>query len=94
LRSVEMALHQREADLSAVQSALRNLESARENSTTDKFSLELELDRLRRDLERCEDELARARRELGDAEGRGREREAVVDKMVSYWKIANAMRAC
>ncbi|KEP44995.1 anucleate primary sterigmata protein B [Rhizoctonia solani 123E] len=43
--------------------------------------MELELDRLRRDLERCEDELARARRELTDAETRGREREAVVDKM-------------
>ncbi|KAF8595799.1 hypothetical protein BDV93DRAFT_480724 [Ceratobasidium sp. AG-I] len=81
LRSVEMTLHQREADLGAVQTALRNLEAARESSTTDKFSLELELDRLRRDLERCEDELARVRRELADAEGRGREREVVVDKM-------------
>lgn len=80
---MELALHQREADLAAVQTALRNLEAARESSTTDKFSLELELDRLRRDLERCEDELARARRELADAETRSREREVVVDKMVS-----------
>jgi chromosome segregation ATPase len=76
-------LNQRDSDLAAVQAALRSLEAARENSTTDKFSMELELDRLRRDLERCEDELARARRELADAESRGREREAVVDKMVS-----------
>ncbi|QRW15481.1 microtubule organizer protein 1 [Ceratobasidium sp. AG-Ba] len=83
LRSMEMTLHQREDDLAAVQSALRTLEAARESSTTDKFSLELELDRLKRDLERCEDELARARRELADAETRGREREAVVDKMHS-----------
>lgn len=45
--------------------------------------MELELDRLRRDLERCEDELARVRRELADAETRAREREGVVDKMVS-----------
>ncbi|KAG8767238.1 hypothetical protein FRC12_006379 [Ceratobasidium sp. 428] len=81
LRSLEMTLHQREDDLGAVQSALRTLEAARESSTTDKFSLELEVDRLRRDLERCEDELARARRELADAESRSREREAVVDKM-------------
>ncbi|KAG9090077.1 hypothetical protein FRC06_001235 [Ceratobasidium sp. 370] len=81
LRSLEVTLHQREDDLAAVQSALRTLEAARESSTTDKFSLELEVDRLKRDLERCEDELARARRELGDAENRGREREAVVDKM-------------
>ncbi|KAF8676500.1 anucleate primary sterigmata protein b [Rhizoctonia solani] len=81
LRSVELTLAQRDADLAAVQAALRSLETARENSTTDKFSMELELDRLRRDLERCEDELARARRELADAESRGREREAVVDKM-------------
>lgn len=82
MRALEMTLHQREADLGAVQTALRNLEAARESSTTDKFSLELELDRLRRDLERCEDELARVRRELADAEARGREREVVVDKMV------------
>ncbi|KAJ1309342.1 hypothetical protein OPQ81_006121 [Rhizoctonia solani] len=81
LRSVELTLVQRDADLAAVQAALRSLEAAREHSTTDKFSMELELDRLRRDLERCEDELARARRELADAESKGREREAVVDKM-------------
>ncbi|KAH7317493.1 hypothetical protein B0J17DRAFT_724337 [Rhizoctonia solani] len=81
MRSMELTLVQREADLAAVQSALRSLEAARETSTTDKFSMELELDRLRRDLERCEDELARARRELSDAENRGRERESVVDKM-------------
>ncbi|KAG8680240.1 hypothetical protein FRC11_002745, partial [Ceratobasidium sp. 423] len=81
LRSVKSTLIQRDADLAAVQAALRSLEAARENSTTDKFSMELELDRLRRDLERCEDELARARRELADAESRGRESQAVVDKM-------------
>ncbi|EUC60453.1 anucleate primary sterigmata protein B, putative, partial [Rhizoctonia solani AG-3 Rhs1AP] len=81
LRSAESTLIQRDADLAAVQTALRSLEAAREHPTTDKFSMELELDRLRRDLERCEDELARARRELTDAETRGREREAVVDKM-------------
>ncbi|CAE6345699.1 unnamed protein product [Rhizoctonia solani] len=81
LRAAELTLVQRDADLAAVQAALRSLEAAREHSTTDKFSMELELDRLRRDLERCEDELARARRELADAENRGREREAVVDKM-------------
>ncbi|KAB5588769.1 Microtubule organizer protein 1 [Ceratobasidium theobromae] len=81
LRSVELALGQRESDLAAVQAALRSLEAARANSTTDKFSMELELDRLQRDLERCEDELARVRRELADAETRAREREGVVDKM-------------
>ncbi len=30
----------------------------------DKYSLELEIDRLKRDLARCEDDLARARKEL------------------------------
>jgi chromosome segregation ATPase len=76
-------LAQREGDMQAVQSSLQTLEveSKRlgETHTTARFSLQLETDRLKRDLERVEDELGRARKELQEREGRGREREGALD---------------
>ncbi|KAI0669382.1 hypothetical protein C8Q78DRAFT_978290, partial [Trametes maxima] len=76
---------QREADLVAVQTALQTLEADNkklgESHTTARFSLQLEVDRLRRDVERLEDELARARKELDDREGKGRDRDGVIDKL-------------
>ena len=86
LKSARALLEQREADLADVQSALQALESEKrklgESATTDKFSLGLEVDRLRRDLQRCEDELERAREDVRDRERARREREGALDKLV------------
>lgn len=85
LARAQSLLTQREADLAAVQGALQTLESESrrlgETHTTARFSLQLESDRLKRDLERLEDELARARRELDEREAKTRERDAIVDKL-------------
>lgn len=85
LARTQSLLTQRETDLAQVQSALETLEAESkklgESHTTARFSLQLEVDRLKRDLERLEDELSRARKELGDREGKGRERDGVIDKL-------------
>ncbi|KAI9069427.1 hypothetical protein FKP32DRAFT_1640799 [Trametes sanguinea] len=85
LARTQSLLTQREADLAAVQTALQTLEADNkklgESHTTARFSLQLEVDRLRRDVERLEDELARARKELDDREGKGRDRDSVIDKL-------------
>ncbi|KAK0189739.1 hypothetical protein F5146DRAFT_1139206 [Armillaria mellea] len=65
--------------------ALRTLESeskrAGETHSTAQFSLQLEVDRLKRDLERVEDELGRARKELDERESKGRDRDGDLDKL-------------
>ncbi|KAI0074706.1 hypothetical protein K474DRAFT_1601108 [Panus rudis PR-1116 ss-1] len=85
LSRTQSLLTQREADLAAVQQALQTLEAESrkqgESHTTAKFSLELELDRLKRDVERLENELARARKELDDRDGKFRDRDGVIDKL-------------
>ncbi|KAK7023033.1 Cnn-1N domain-containing protein [Favolaschia claudopus] len=78
-------LGQRDTDLAAVQAALQTLEGesrrAGETHSSARFSLELEVDRLKRDLERIEAELSRARAELADRESRGRGRDEAIDAM-------------
>jgi chromosome segregation ATPase len=78
-------LSQREKDLDAVQTALQTFETESkrmgENHTTAQFSLQLEADRLKRDLERVEDELSRVRKELDDKDVRHRERDSMLDKL-------------
>lgn len=58
----------RDKDLASVQAALRGLEDDRkklgDEHTSDRFSLELEIERVKRDLEQCEDELDRAKADL------------------------------
>lgn len=85
LARVQALLSQRESDLRAVENALHIAETANrqagESHTTARFSLQLELDRLRRDAERLEDELARARADLSEREKGAREREAAVDRL-------------
>ncbi|PBK92643.1 hypothetical protein ARMGADRAFT_967153 [Armillaria gallica] len=85
LSRAQSLLSQRETDLQAVQTALRTLESeskrAGETHTTAQFSLQLEVDRLKRDLERVEDELTRARKELNERESKGRDRDGDLDKL-------------
>ncbi|GJJ11520.1 hypothetical protein Clacol_005753 [Clathrus columnatus] len=80
-------LAERDADYTTLQNALKNLEAENkrvgESHTTDRFSLELELDRLKRDLSRAEDDLSRVRAELAAREVSYREREAQLDKLHS-----------
>ncbi|KAK0497772.1 hypothetical protein EDD18DRAFT_118660 [Armillaria luteobubalina] len=87
LSRAQSLLSQRETDLEAVQTVLRTLESeskrAGETHSTAQFSLQLEVDRLKRDLERVEDELARARKELDERESRGRDKDGDLDKLHS-----------
>jgi len=82
---LQSLLGQREADVAALQSALSSQEAAAktqgEHATTARFSLQLEADRLKRDLERLEDELTRARKDLDERETRMRERDGVIDTL-------------
>lgn len=70
---------QKERDLASAQAALRALEDERrklgDEHTSDRFSLELELDHARRDLARAEDDLEDARDQI-------RKREAEIDVLV------------
>jgi len=52
-----------------------------ETHTTARFSLQLEVDRLKRDVDRLEDELSRSRKDLGDREGTTRDREDIIHKL-------------
>lgn len=85
LARTQSLLDQREIDLQAVQTALQTIEAeskrAGETHTTARFSLQLEVDRLKRDLERLEDELARARKDLEDKDSKGRDRDGVLDRL-------------
>ncbi|KAI0052262.1 hypothetical protein FA95DRAFT_1533022 [Auriscalpium vulgare] len=85
LARAQALLTQREADLAAVQGALQAVEAESkklgESHTTARFSLQLETDRLRRDVERLEDELTRARADLDARSTSARERDGAVDKL-------------
>ncbi|KAF9267702.1 hypothetical protein L218DRAFT_919289 [Marasmius fiardii PR-910] len=85
LARTESLLSQRESDLEQVQSALKTIEQeskrAGETHSTARFSLQLEVDRLKRDLERLEGELARARKDLGEKDARSRDRDGDLDKL-------------
>ncbi|KAF8162679.1 hypothetical protein B0H34DRAFT_290369 [Crassisporium funariophilum] len=85
LARTQSLLTQRESDLAAVQGALQTLEmeSRRlgETHTTTRFSLQLEVDRMKRDMERVEDELSRARKELEDKDSKYRDRDSNLDKL-------------
>ena len=87
LVKAQSLLSQRESDLNAVQGALQTLETeskrAGETHTTARFSLQLEADRLKRDLERLEDELARSRKELEERENKNRDRDHTLDQLHS-----------
>lgn len=85
LARTQSLLTQRESDFQAVQNALQTLEKesrkAGETHTTAKFSLQLEVDRLKRDLERLEADLARARKDVDEKEHKGRDRDNVLDQL-------------
>ncbi|KIK25320.1 hypothetical protein PISMIDRAFT_642324 [Pisolithus microcarpus 441] len=85
LAKTKTMLEQRGQDLKAVQDALTVNEEASkrlgESHTTAKFSLQLEVDRLRRDVQTLEDALTRARQDIAEREGTTRERDATIDKL-------------
>jgi chromosome segregation ATPase len=85
LTRAQAALSQRQSDLGVVQGALQALEAesrkAGETHTTARFSLQLEVDRLKRDLERLESELARARKDAEERDAKGRNMDSVVDRL-------------
>ncbi|KZV62762.1 hypothetical protein PENSPDRAFT_758485 [Peniophora sp. CONT] len=85
LARAQSLLQQREEDLAALQNSLQDTEEESkrlgESHTTARFSLQLEVDRLKRDLERLEDEVARARKDRDDRETKARERDGVLDKL-------------
>ena len=81
----ETLLGQRQSDIKAVQDALRAKEEESkklgDSHTTAKFSLQLEVDRLQRDIQTLEDALARARQDIAAREGNTRERDLTIDKL-------------
>lgn len=68
LESAKSRVSERDRDLASVQNALRGLEDERQKlgdeHTSDRFSLELEIERVKRDLQTAEVELDQARRDL------------------------------
>ncbi|KIY48219.1 hypothetical protein FISHEDRAFT_43578 [Fistulina hepatica ATCC 64428] len=85
LARTQSLLTQRNEDLQAVQRSLQTLETeskkAGETHTTARFSLQLEVDRLKRDLERVEADLARARKELADKDAQEFDRGSSLEKL-------------
>jgi chromosome segregation ATPase len=78
-------LSQRESDIAEIQAVLskKDAESRRlgESASSDRFSLNLELERLRRDVSRAEDEVARLKKDIEERDTRARDREAALDKL-------------
>ncbi|KAH7911120.1 hypothetical protein BJ138DRAFT_29977 [Hygrophoropsis aurantiaca] len=85
LARAQSLLAQRQSDLETVQNTLRSLEADSkqlgESHTTAKFSLELEVDRLKRDVQRLEHELELSRTDLAERESKSRDRNDVIDKL-------------
>lgn len=77
----------RDRDLTNVQTALRSLEDERRKigdaANSDQRSLELEIERLRRDLTASEDDLDRARDELREKEQVLHDRDMELAELVS-----------
>ena len=81
LARIQLLLTQRESDLGAIQSSLQGLKSELkrlgETHTTMRFSLQLEVDSLKWDLERLEDDLSCAQKEIDSKETKNCERDGV-----------------
>ncbi|KAG8930066.1 hypothetical protein FRC03_012953 [Tulasnella sp. 419] len=85
IKDIRDLLLQRESDIASLQQALNDVESKSrqlgESHTTDRFALEMELERCRRDLLRTEQELERVRKDAKEREEKAREREGVLDRL-------------
>ena len=78
LQSERTAREQAENDLDA---ADNDHNALLREQTTAKFSLQLETDRMKRDMERLEAELTRAREDLSNKDAKTRERDSLLDKL-------------
>ncbi|KAF8129354.1 hypothetical protein EV363DRAFT_1584743 [Boletus edulis] len=85
LAKSETLLEHRHSDIKAVQDALKAKEEESkklgDSHTTAKFSLQLEVDRLKRDIQTLEDALTRSRQDIAAREGNTRERDLTIDKL-------------
>ncbi|KAG8903325.1 hypothetical protein FRB99_003428 [Tulasnella sp. 403] len=83
--ALQERLAQREEDIATLQAKLNDLEKESlklgESHTTDRFALELELERLRRDLARAKEDAERFQKNADERDGRSRERENAIDKL-------------
>ncbi|KAJ2911777.1 hypothetical protein MD484_g8639, partial [Candolleomyces efflorescens] len=81
----ERRVREREDDLENLKRALEDVEHERkqlgESVTSEKYGLQLEVDRLSRDLDRAEDELTRLRAELASRESTLRSKEGNLDTL-------------
>ena len=97
LNQMEDDLATRKSDVQTLQDALRAKENESfrmgQSSANDKYSLELEIDRLKRDLSRCEDDLARARKEVDRKDDALRQKEDALAQVHSELRDAQAKLA-
>lgn len=77
---------QRDDDLSALQATMRDLQSEKrklgDEKSSAQYGLELEIERVKRDLIAVEDDLIRAREEVERSEERSRQRDVEVSALV------------
>ncbi|KAJ9479184.1 hypothetical protein PHBOTO_002659 [Pseudozyma hubeiensis] len=94
---MEDDLATRKSDVQTLQDALRAKENESfrmgQSSANDKYSLELEIDRLKRDLSRCEDDLVRVRKELDRKDDTLRQKEDALAQLHSELRDAQAKLA-
>jgi len=85
LELAKALLSQRESDIAEIQAVLtkKDAESRRlgESASSDRFSLNLELERVRRDASRAEEEVTRLKKEIEERDTKARDREAALDKL-------------
>ncbi|CDS01199.1 related to Myosin heavy chain [Sporisorium scitamineum] len=97
LNQMEDDLATRKSDVQTLQDALRAKENESfrmgQSSANDKYSLELEIDRLKRDLSRCEDDLSRARKDLDRKDDAFRQKEDTLAQLHSELREAQAKLA-
>lgn len=97
LNQMEDDLATRKSDVQTLQDALRAKENESfrmgQSSANDKYSLELEVDRLKRDLSRCEHDLVRARKELDRKDDALRQKEDTLAALHSELREAQSKLA-
>ena len=85
LERAQSLLTQRDKDLGAFQDALKSKEKESkllgETHTTARFSLQLEVEKMTRDLERAQDDLLRAKKDVEEKERKIREKEEMIDSL-------------
>jgi chromosome segregation ATPase len=70
-----------EKDYNDLQSAHKEAQSRGDSQIADRFALQLQSDRLERDVQRLEDDLRRCRKDLEDREDKIRDKETIIDNL-------------